>query len=86
MTIKGKAYIGGIFEHPARKLGNDISQAELHAQCCKGALADAGLTFKDVDGFFGAGDYPGGLLSMTDYLGLNVRHLDQTYTGGSSYL
>ena len=43
MTIKGKAYIGGIFEHPARKLGNDISQAELHAQCCKGALADAGL-------------------------------------------
>ena len=86
MTIKGKAYIGGIFEHPARKLGNDISQAELHAQCSKGALEDAGLTFKDVDGYFAAGDAPGGLLSMVDYLGLNVRHLDQTYTGGSSYL
>jgi len=86
MTIKGKAYIGGIFEHPARKLGNDISQAELHAQCSKGALDDAGLSFKDVDGYFAAGDAPGGLLSMVDYLGLNVRHLDQTYTGGSSYL
>jgi acetyl-CoA C-acetyltransferase len=86
MTIKGKAYIGGIFEHPARKLGNDISQAELHAQCSKGALEDAGLSFKDVDGYFAAGDAPGGLLSMVDYLGLNVRHLDQTYTGGSSYL
>ncbi len=86
MTIKGKAYIGGIFEHPARKLGNDISQAELHAQCSKGALDDAGLTFKDVDGYFGAGDIPGGLLSMVDYLNLTVRHLDQTYTGGSSYL
>jgi acetyl-CoA C-acetyltransferase len=86
VTIKGKAYIGGIFEHPARKLGNDISQAELHAQCSKGALEDAGLSFKDVDGYFGAGDMPGGLLSMVDYLNLNVRHLDQTYTGGSSYL
>ncbi len=86
MTIKGKAYIGGIFEHPARKLGNDISQAELHAQCSRGALDDAGLSFKDVDGYFGAGDIPGGLLSMVDYLNLTVKHLDQTYTGGSSYL
>ena len=86
MTIKGKAYIGVIFEHPARKLGNDISQAELHAQCSKGALEDAGLSFKDVDGYFGAGDIPGGLLSMVDYLNLTVRHLDQTYTGGSLYL
>jgi len=86
MTIKGKACIGGIFEHPARKLGNSISQAELHAQCSKGALEDAGLTFKDVDGYFGAGDMPGGLLNMVDYLNLDVRHLDQTYTGGSSYV
>ena len=86
MTIKGKAYMGGIFEHPARKLGNTISQAELHAQCSKGALDDAGLSFKDVDGYFGAGDIPGGLLSMVDYLNLTVKHLDQTYTGGSSYL
>jgi len=86
MSIKGKAYIGGIFEHPARKLGSSISQAELHAQCSKGALDDAGLTFKDVDGYFGAGDMPGGLLSMVDYLNLNVKHLDQTYTGGSSYV
>ncbi len=87
MSIKGKAYIGGIFEHPARKLGNDISQAELHAQCSKGALEDAGLSIKDVDGYFAAGDAPGGLLSMVDYLNLNnVKWLDQTYTGGSSYL
>ena len=86
MTIKGKAYIGGIFEHPARKLGNSISQAELHAQCSKGALDDAGLTFRDVDGYFGAGDVPGGLLSMVDYLNIDVKHLDQTYTGGSSYV
>jgi acetyl-CoA C-acetyltransferase len=52
-----------------------------------GALADAGLSKQDVDGYFCAGDAPGlGPLSMVDYLGLKVRHVDSTETGGSSYL
>jgi hypothetical protein len=42
MSIKGKAYIAGIFEHPARKITN-MSLAHLHAECAKGALEDAGL-------------------------------------------
>ncbi len=42
---------------------------------------------KDVDGYFCAGDAPGlGPLSMIDYMGLRVRHVDSTDTGGSSYL
>ena len=73
MTIKGMAYIAGAFEHPTRK-APDKSVAALHAECAKGALEDAGLTFADVDGYFCAGDAPGGVLSMVDYLGLNVRH------------
>ena len=41
----------------------------------------------DVDGYFCAGDAPGlGGLSMIDYLGLKVRHVDSTETGGSSYI
>ena len=41
----------------------------------------------DVDAYYSAGDAPGfGLLSMIDYLGLDVRHVDDTETGGSSYL
>jgi acetyl-CoA acetyltransferase len=43
MSIKGKAYIAGIYEHPTR-LAKDISLAQIHAQCAKGALEDAGLT------------------------------------------
>jgi acetyl-CoA acetyltransferase len=43
MSIKGKAYIAGAFEHPTRK-APDKSVAQLHAECAKGALADAGLT------------------------------------------
>ncbi|HWL13249.1 MAG TPA: thiolase domain-containing protein, partial [Ureibacillus sp.] len=85
MSIKGVAYIAGAYEHPLRKAPN-TSVAALHADCARGALADAGLTFADVDGYFCAGDAPGGVLSMVDYLGLHVRHLDGTDIGGSSYI
>ena len=86
MSIKDKAYIAGVFEHPTRK-AIDKSLAQLHAECAKGALKDAGLTKEDVDGYFCAGDAPGlGALSLADYMGLNLRHMDTTETGGSSYL
>src|SRR5262249_28221217 len=86
MTIKGRAYIVGIYEHPTRK-ADDISLAQIHAEVAKGALEDAGLTKDDVDGYFCAGDAPGlGGLSMADYMGLKLRHVDTTETGGSSYV
>jgi acetyl-CoA C-acetyltransferase len=86
MSIKGKAYIAGIFEHPTRK-AEDKSTAQLHAECAKGALEDAGLSLKDVDGYFCAGDAPGlGAFSMANHLGLRLRHVDSTETGGSSYI
>jgi acetyl-CoA C-acetyltransferase len=86
MSIKNKAYIVGIFEHPTRK-ADDKSLAQLHAESAKGALEDAGLGKSDIDGFFCAGDAPGlGPLSMADYMGLKLRHMDSTDTGGSSYL
>lgn len=86
MSINGTAYIMGAFEHPTRK-APDKSIAQLHAECAAGALADAGLNLADIDGYFCAGDVPGlGPLSMVDYMGLNVRHLDSTELGGASYL
>lgn len=86
MSLKGKAYIAGAFEHPTRK-AMDKSVAQLHAESAKGALEDAGLTQGDVDGYFCAGDAPGmGPLSMVDYLNLKVRHVDSTDIGGASYI
>jgi acetyl-CoA C-acetyltransferase len=86
MTIKGRAYIAGAYEHPTRK-APDKSVAQIHAEAAIGALADAGLSKADVDGYFCAGDAPGmGPLSMADYLNLRVRHVDATDIGGSSYL
>src|SRR5499427_7281229 len=86
MSIKGKAYIAGIYEHPTR-LAKDLTLAQIHAEVAKGALEDAGLTKDDVDGYFCAGDAPGlGPMSMVEYMGLRPRHVDSTDTGGSSYL
>ena len=86
MSINGKAFIAGIYEHPTRK-AEGIPIAQLHAEVARGALADAGLGLADVDAYFCAGDAPGlGGLAMADYLGLNVRHTDTTETGGSSYI
>ena len=85
MSIKGKAYIAGIFEHPTRH-APDKSLAQLHAEVAQGALADAGLAKDDIDGYFCAGDAPGlGPLSMVDYMGLKLRHMDSTDVGGASY-
>ena len=87
MTIRGKAYIAGAYEHPTRH-APDKSVAQLHAEVALGALADAGLTRDDIDGFFCAGDAPGpGPASMAEYLNLpKLRHVDATELGGSSYV
>ena len=87
MSIKGKAYIMGAYEHPTRK-APDKSIPQIHAEAAKGALVDAGLTKDDIDGYFCAGDAPGlGPLSMADYMGLTkLKHIDSTDVGGSSYI
>lgn len=86
MSINGKAYIVGAYEHPTRN-APDKSLAELHAEVAVGALTDAGLSREDVDGYFCSGDAPGmGPTSMVEYLNLRVRHADSTDIGGASYL
>jgi acetyl-CoA C-acetyltransferase len=86
MTIKGKAYIAGAFEHPTRH-APDKTVAQLHAEVALGALNDAGLSRDDVDGYFCAADAPGpGAAPMAEYLNLKLRHVDSTELGGTSYV
>ena len=86
MSIKNKSFVVGAYEHPTRNaVGKTAPQ--LHAEVTKGALADAGLTKDDIDGYFCAGDAPGfGPMSMADYMGLKLKWMDSTETGGSSYI
>jgi acetyl-CoA C-acetyltransferase len=83
MSRRGRARIAGAYEHPRRVI-EDRSVGQLHREVAAGALADAGLSFADVDAYFSDGRTPS--LSMIDYLGLDVRHVDSTSIGGSSYL
>lgn len=86
MSIRGKAVIVGAYEHPRREIP-DRTIAQIHREVAVGALADAGLTLADVDGYFCDSTAPGfGPVSMAEYLGLAARCVDSTETGGSSYL
>jgi acetyl-CoA C-acetyltransferase len=85
MAIAESACIAGIFEHPLRH-APDHSLGQLHAEVAAGALADAGLDRRDVDGFFCAADAPGGILSIADYLGIRPGHVNGTEIGGASYI
>ena len=86
MSIKGKAFIAGAYEHPGRMLP-DKSIPQIHAEVALGALADAGLSLADVDAYYCGADAPGlGGLAMADYLGLRLRHMDSSDMGGSVYM
>ena len=93
MSLRGAAFIMGAYEHPERKI-TDRSSSQVHYEVAAGALADAGLSFDDVDGYFCAGDAPGGFAgpgsygpaSMIEYLGIRPRYVDSTETGGSAYI
>jgi acetyl-CoA C-acetyltransferase len=86
MSIRGKAFIVGAYEHPGRQLP-DKTIPQIHAEIAIGALKDAGLELKDVDGFFTDAMGLGmGVVSMSEYLGLKLSYMDSTESGGSSYL
>jgi acetyl-CoA C-acetyltransferase len=86
MSIRGKAFIVGAYEHPGRRLP-DKTIPQIHAEIAMGAVQDAGLSLSDVDGFFSDALGLGmGVISMAEYLGLKLSYYDSTESGGSSYL
>jgi len=81
------AAIVGIHEYPSRKTEGRVSPLQIKAASAAKALADAGLTWKDVDAIYDAGDGGGGLAGLTiaEYFGLKPNVIDTTGVGGSSY-
>ena len=81
------AAIVGIHEYPSRKVDGKVSAMQIKADCAARALADAGLTWKDVDAVYDAGE-GGGMMSgltIAEYFGLKPNVIDTTAVGGSSY-
>jgi acetyl-CoA C-acetyltransferase len=81
----GKVAVVGAYEHPARNAPH-LTAYQIHAESARGALADAGLSIADVDGFFTSGVGPIGILSLAGHLDIHPDHLDSSSIGGSSFV
>jgi acetyl-CoA acetyltransferase len=62
----------------------DKSALMLHAEAARNALADAGLSVKDVDAVLSTGRQTAN--DVPEYLGIRPRYLDNTQMGGCSFI
>ncbi len=87
MSLSRKACVAGVYEHPTR-FAPDKSMFQIMAESARGALEDAGLTIRDVDGLLTSGIGMGGMgiVGLCDYLNLTPNYLDSTSIGGSSFV
>lgn len=93
MTWSGKVAVAGAYESPRRKAPG-VHPFEIHAECVRSALADAGLSMADVDGLCTVGGAGADgvawtpILELAEWLGISdqLRYVDGTETGGCSFL
>ncbi|QCO18683.1 hypothetical protein D3869_24430 (plasmid) [Azospirillum brasilense] len=91
MDLSGKAAIAGVFESPRRDAPR-VHPFALQMECILGALDDAGLTLKDVDGLCAAsGDWAEGgstmdVVELAEYIGIAPTYVNSTDVGGCSYI
>ncbi|GAC1046147.1 thiolase C-terminal domain-containing protein [Rhizobium sp. BR 315] len=87
----GSASIVGAFESPRRKAPG-VHPYQIHSEVIAGALADAGLTIADVDGFATAASFPSeagwqlNAVEIAEYVGINPSWVCSTDIGGAAAL
>ena len=81
--LRGSVAIVGISESDRIGVRPDASALMLHAEAARNALADAGLSIRDVDGLFTAGVTS---VQLGEYLGIVPRYTDGTSVGGCSFI
>ncbi len=82
MKQKSVAIVGAAETTEMGKIPN-MSQIQLHADAALNALADAGLTIKDIDGVATAGHNAS---EVAHYLGITPTWVDGTSVGGCSFM
>ena len=85
MSLRNEIAVVGAYEHP-RRWAPDKTAFQIAAESARGALEDAGLTIKDIDGYATSGVGPIGALSMCHHLNLKPDWIDSTAIGGSSFV
>ena len=84
---RGRAAIVGAAESDLGEVGPGYSAMDLMAQGVHRALADAGLTTRDVDGIFSAAAQSRfSSMALAEYLKLPEAYIESTATGGSSFM
>ncbi|MEN9807656.1 MAG: hypothetical protein RL756_2176, partial [Pseudomonadota bacterium] len=80
------AAIVGIHEYPSRDVEGQVNPLQIKASSAARALADAGLTWRDVDAIYDAGEAgPMSGFTISEYFGIHPNVIDTTNVGGSSY-
>jgi acetyl-CoA acetyltransferase len=81
---KNKVYIAGVAETPLGEVW-DQSELSMVALAAREALAEAGMTLRDVDGVFV--NYMGeeGSVQVGEYLGIQPRYADSSDLGGGAF-
>src|SRR3954466_6830160 len=83
---RGAAAIVGVAESDLGQVADGMSPMDLVAQGMQRALADCGLTLRDVDGLFCAMTQQRmSIVSLIEYLGIQPSFIGSTMTGGSSF-
>ena len=83
---RGSAAIVGVAESDLGQVAEGMSPMDLVAQGTQRALADCGLTLKDVDGLFCAMTQARMSISgVIEYLGIQPKFIGSSMTGGSSF-
>ena len=77
-------YIAGVAETPLGEVF-DHSEISMFAVAAREALAEAGMTLRDVDGIFV--NYMGeeGTVQVGEYLGIQARYMDSSDLGGAAF-
>jgi len=80
------AAIAGVAESDLGEVAPKTAM-QLQAEAAREALAEAGLTFADVDALLSAGgDGYAPSMAIGEYLGITPRYTDSTNVGGSSFV
>jgi acetyl-CoA acetyltransferase len=84
---RGGAAIAGVAESDLGSVAEGLSPIDLMAQGVQRALADSGLSLRDVDGLLCAtAQSRTSGLSLSEYLGISPAFIDSTILGGSSFM
>lgn len=82
-SLARTAAIVGVAESDEIGIVPGKSALQHHAEAAHNALADAGLSARDVDGLFTAGF---STLATGEYMGISPRYTDSTSVGGASFV